>query len=234
MKRIGDGEARAPQFRKRFDELRGNRSNTEFAQFLDMSRQTVGFYLNGDRIPDAGGLLYISEKCGVSVDWLLGKSNATDPNEAIQYISKTTGISDLAIKNLQRLNKRHKDIIEPLDKILSDDTLEFLLTNLFAVEDQWEWLLTCIGELDSAVEQGDLGEDHYWETEEKVEMCDQVFREIRQYRFEAIDIFTNIVNVISGYDEMSKRLSLSFDRWDQFNARYGTQYEGSDDDATQE
>ena len=66
---------RLPIFTERFRELQGDRSNTEFAEFLEISRQTVGFYCNGDRIPDALTLKQIAEKCGVSADWLLGISN---------------------------------------------------------------------------------------------------------------------------------------------------------------
>ncbi|HIQ79133.1 MAG TPA: helix-turn-helix transcriptional regulator, partial [Candidatus Scatomorpha intestinavium] len=67
-------EWRFPEFTERFRELRGERDNTEFGKFLSISRQTVGFYCNGDRIPDALGLKQIAEKCGVSADWLLGLS----------------------------------------------------------------------------------------------------------------------------------------------------------------
>ena len=65
---------RLPIFTERFRELQGARSNTEFAEFLGISRQTVGFYWNGDRAPDAVTLTKISEKCNVSSDWLLGLS----------------------------------------------------------------------------------------------------------------------------------------------------------------
>lgn len=63
---------RIPIFTERFRKLQGDRSNTEFAEFLGISRQTVGFYYNGDRIPDAMTLKQIAEKCNVSTDWLLG------------------------------------------------------------------------------------------------------------------------------------------------------------------
>lgn len=68
-------EWRFPQFTNRFRALRGDRDNTEFAKFLGISRQTVGFYYNGDRIPDAMMLKEIAEKCDVSADWLLGLTN---------------------------------------------------------------------------------------------------------------------------------------------------------------
>lgn len=74
MKQSEKQEPRLKVFRDRFDLLRQERnfSNTEFSKFLDMSRQTVGFYLNGNRVPDALTLIKIAEKCNVSADWLLG------------------------------------------------------------------------------------------------------------------------------------------------------------------
>lgn len=75
MKQIEMRKYRFPIFRERFRELQGDMSNTEFAEFLGISRQTVGFYCNGERIPDALGVRAIAEKCNVSADWLLGLSN---------------------------------------------------------------------------------------------------------------------------------------------------------------
>ena len=63
---------RLPIFTERFRELQGEQSNTEFAEFLGISRQTVGFYWNGDRVPDAITIIKIAKKCEVSADWLLG------------------------------------------------------------------------------------------------------------------------------------------------------------------
>ena len=53
-------------FAARFGELRGERTQAEFAQFLGISRATVGFYENGERIPDALVLRQIAERCGVA------------------------------------------------------------------------------------------------------------------------------------------------------------------------
>lgn len=68
-------QKRFPTFSKRFSELRKDMTQGEFAEFLGISRPTVGFYENGTRIPDALVLRQISEKCQVSTDWLLGLSN---------------------------------------------------------------------------------------------------------------------------------------------------------------
>ena len=66
-----------PKFKDRFAKLRAENKMTQkaFAEFLGIARPTVGFYENGERIPDAQILAQIADRCGVSSDWLLGRSN---------------------------------------------------------------------------------------------------------------------------------------------------------------
>ena len=91
-------ENRLPIFTRRFCELQGERSNTEFADFLGLSRQTVGFYCNGDRLPDVITLLQIAEKCSVSTDFLLGQSDVRTQVPEIQSICKYTGLTESAVE----------------------------------------------------------------------------------------------------------------------------------------
>lgn len=62
-------------FQERFRSLRGKMSQAEFAERICVSRPTVGFYENGERLPDALTLKKIAECCNVSIDWMLGLSN---------------------------------------------------------------------------------------------------------------------------------------------------------------
>lgn len=86
---------RLPIFRTRLFALMTERGKTvtEFAAELDISRQTAGFYLNGDRIPDAATLAKICEACNVSSDYLLGLSN--DPKREPSAIDKLGLSQDL-------------------------------------------------------------------------------------------------------------------------------------------
>lgn len=93
-------ERRLPVFADRFIELRGKRTQDEFAKFLGISRPTVGFYESGQRIPDAVVLRQIAEKCNVSTDYLLGLTDEKTPCSDIRAICEYTGLSSRAIKVL--------------------------------------------------------------------------------------------------------------------------------------
>ena len=121
MKRLGTEKYRFPVFRERFRELQGDMSNTEFADFLGLSRQTVGFYCNGERIPDALVLKHIAEKCNVSADWLLGLSEIRSTDIDVQRICKKTGLSEKAANVLLALGEEtqedHDDILPYIDTV---------------------------------------------------------------------------------------------------------------------
>lgn len=121
-------EQRLPIFAERFRELQGDMSNTEFAAHLGMSRQTVGFYLNGDRVPDALALRQIADKCHVSTDWLLGLSVIREKDAEIQAINAYTGLSNDAIYKLHRTKNEHPRM-EVTNFLLEDNRMLVYLTN---------------------------------------------------------------------------------------------------------
>ena len=89
-----DDKLRFPLFQMRFRELQGSMTQKQFADKLGMSRQTVGFYLVGKRLPDALGVANIAEKMDVSADWLLGTSISSKTQTVI--INKKEAIREIA------------------------------------------------------------------------------------------------------------------------------------------
>lgn len=55
-------------------------NQSEFARFIGISRQSIGFYESGSRLPDASTIRLICDKCNVSADWLLGVDIAVEIN----------------------------------------------------------------------------------------------------------------------------------------------------------
>lgn len=127
-------EQRFPEFQGRFNELRqGYKSQKEFAEFLGISRPTVGFYENGDRFPDALALKNIAKKCNVSADWLLGLTDVKTTDADLKAVCEYTGLSEMAIKTLRAMKADDQTIekyvpskwygdLRMLDEILCDKT----------------------------------------------------------------------------------------------------------------
>ena len=62
-------------FMRRFEQLKGEKSDIEFAEALEMPYGTVYQYFVGRRFPSVSALKQIAEKCGVTIDWLVGKDD---------------------------------------------------------------------------------------------------------------------------------------------------------------
>lgn len=128
MEHIKEKKDRFPIFKERFRELQGEMSNTEFADFLGMSRQTVGFYLNGNRVPDIIGLEQIARKCNVSADWLLGLSAAKSLDTDCKSVCNYTGLSEESVFKLNEASKQKNgpNIISMFfDRLLSGAIFRF-------------------------------------------------------------------------------------------------------------
>lgn len=106
MKHGNSQKGRIPVLRERLLELQGDMTNTEFADKLGISRQTAGFYLNGDRIPDSETLLQICKSCKVSADWLLGLSD--DPNMNPPAVDEL-GLNPTVVSGIKELNNRKRN-----------------------------------------------------------------------------------------------------------------------------
>lgn len=101
-------EYRLPAFRDRLNTLRGDLSYEEFATRLELSRATIGFYLAGQRVPDAVVLKNIATTFNVSVDWLLGLSDISTSNPDARTACAYTGLSEKSVALL------HQEAEEPV------------------------------------------------------------------------------------------------------------------------
>ncbi|GGA35392.1 hypothetical protein GCM10007416_05270 [Kroppenstedtia guangzhouensis] len=65
------------EFKDRFKELKNekNASYKDIANLLGISVRAVQHYASGDRFPDYHGLITLSDYFGVSLDYLVGRSD---------------------------------------------------------------------------------------------------------------------------------------------------------------
>ncbi|MBQ5318446.1 MAG: helix-turn-helix transcriptional regulator [Oscillospiraceae bacterium] len=104
---------------KRIKELRGERSQTECAELLGISRGALSFYENGERKPDADVIYAMCQVFGVTSDYLLGLSNLENLEINIQEL-QNTGLSNKSINKLVELNSTIDEL-----KILKYDKRTF-------------------------------------------------------------------------------------------------------------
>ncbi len=91
-------------FPRRLKELRGNKSQQEVADKLQISRVSLGYYESGERKPDIEVLSKLSIYYKVTSDYLLGLSDNSTTDVNIQSMCKKTGLSDITIENIIKLN----------------------------------------------------------------------------------------------------------------------------------
>lgn len=135
MKHDSTNNARMPILRERLLKLQGDMSATDFADKLGLSRQTVGFYLSGKRIPDSETLAQICNCCKVSADWLLGLSN--DPNIESPTVDQL-GLSPEAVKQLSLFSHSEQadSILRGLNMLIEDVGILFLAAEVSALCDK--------------------------------------------------------------------------------------------------
>ena len=100
-------------FQKSFRALQGDMPLGDFAKKLEMSQALVRTYLDGTRFPDSQGLQKISELCGVSVDWLLGRSDF-QVKEHANITAQEMGLSEKAALFLQNAKAKGAESPEGL------------------------------------------------------------------------------------------------------------------------
>ncbi|MBP3685198.1 MAG: helix-turn-helix transcriptional regulator [Oscillospiraceae bacterium] len=136
MKQNNSNIVRMPVLREKLLEQQGDdMSATDFADKLGLSRQTVGFYLSGKRIPDSETLAQICKRCNVSADYLLGLSD--DPNIKSPTIDQL-GLSPGAVKQLSLLSHSEQadSIMRGLNMLIEDVGILFLAAEFSALCDK--------------------------------------------------------------------------------------------------
>lgn len=118
-------------FSERLKELRGDMSQTELAEKLGVSRGSISYYENADRVPDIEFLEKVALFFDVSSDYLLGKTNAKniegDKNSAINY----TGLDEMAISSLhEEKEEGYGALLGHLSALLCNSHFWYLLHDI--------------------------------------------------------------------------------------------------------
>ena len=120
-------KGRLPVFKERFNKLaEGYKNYTAFADAIGLSRQSVNFWLNGDRTPDAESLKMISQKLNVSVDWLLGLSDIRKPDPSLAAAASYTGLLEETAENIRKVSLTDPKAQIGINVLLGNDFINLL------------------------------------------------------------------------------------------------------------
>lgn len=92
-------------FPARLRELRNekNVSQQTLADTLKVSKSTIGYWENGDSLPDAESLAMLADFYGISADYLLGRSDVRSTEAGMKEICEATGLQEGAVEILLEL-----------------------------------------------------------------------------------------------------------------------------------
>lgn len=108
---------------RRLRELMAEHDGThdDLAAILGVQRQTVTNYCNGVSSPTWESLVSIADYFDTSVDYLLGRTEAREPERAdIRAICDYTGLSEKAVENLHS-ESHDKEVISAWNRFLGTD-----------------------------------------------------------------------------------------------------------------
>lgn len=113
-------------FSARLKELRQESGLTieAFANEVGVSKSSVGYYENQNRLPDLATAARMAEVLGVTTDYLVGRSNARTSAPKLKNICDYVGLSDKSVKMLARLKKENPKRSAMINQLLeqaSDD-----------------------------------------------------------------------------------------------------------------
>ena len=105
-------------FAVRLRELIGEKTQNEIAEELNITRQSIGQWTNGNTTPDIATLCKLADYFDVSADYLLCRTDIKSPNTDLQAVCNYTGLSEEAIQKLQHSADKVNKI--PFSALASD------------------------------------------------------------------------------------------------------------------
>ena len=117
-------------FAKRLGELikEHNLVHENIAQAIDVTRQGVGKWVNGESVPDVLTVAKLAKFFGVSVDYLAGNSDVKSADVNIQVICEYTGLSEQAVSGLNK--HKNRGYANILSDLLASPYISFLLDDI--------------------------------------------------------------------------------------------------------
>lgn len=106
---------------------RKNLSQTALAEKLNVHRQIVSYWENGNRTPNTEQIVNLSKILDVSSDYLLGLTDACTNKKDLQFICDYTGLNEESIQYLNQFidpNRKNSDVFLHIMDIFINDFIK--------------------------------------------------------------------------------------------------------------
>ena len=155
------------------------KSQTEFADSIGVNRDRVSNWINGRSDIDIDSLIAISEKYGLSIDYLLGRIKENIPSSDLRSVCEYTGLTAAAIENIRIFSKTLSPYLES----------KLLPSVIYAMENAQ-----------------DIAEQipFYFESEEKY--ANAIPRLMQAYQFSRYDISEAVLSVFDNINSKAANL----------------------------
>lgn len=124
-----------------FDISNDYESVKAMAEDIKVSRQSLGFWINGERTPTTPELVKISKELNISIDYLLGLSDCNSLDADVQSVAGITGLSVQSVERIMSLGKNYDDeevndeshgfYIDLLNDIVKDERFNDVMDSVF-------------------------------------------------------------------------------------------------------
>ena len=142
-------------FSSRLKSLResNNLSQSELGDLLGVSRGSISFYEKAERVPDIEFLVKTANYFDVSLDYLVGKTDAKTCDKDIQFICDYTGLNESAVEWLHQY--AHFLSVEREDLALTDDQYEKEISRIEYVLNFYNSMIASCNGIESTNSLGD-------------------------------------------------------------------------------
>lgn len=121
-------DPRLPVFLERFRGLVAAQGGvTRVVEMTGISRTTINFWYNGQRVPDSVNLATLCRTLDCSCDWLLGLTDIQSIDASKQAACVYTGLSETAITQVKKMDAERLDM---LNRMLTSERFPLFLMML--------------------------------------------------------------------------------------------------------
>lgn len=125
-------------FGTRLKNLRNNKDLTQqdLANLMGVGRATIAGYETKGKQPDFEKIKWLANFFNVSIDWLLGNSNAISPSTTHHILSSVSEDSELLDFTKELMERESMQLLFKQAKPLSDSDIGKIIKIIKAIEDE--------------------------------------------------------------------------------------------------